>query len=102
MQSTQTTRPKASTGPTPESTPTPDPAPAPAPVVTSGSGWLCPVAGPNAFGDTWGAPRPGGRKHEGVDMMSPAVTPLVAVVAGDATTRTNVLGGNIRLARYRL
>ena len=28
-------------------------------------------------------------------MMSPSGTPLVAVVAGDATMRTNVLGGNI-------
>ena len=28
-------------------------------------------------------------------MMSPAGTPLVAVVAGAATMRTNVLGGNI-------
>ena len=81
--------------PTPEPAQTPEPVPTPEPVVASGSGWLCPVAGPNAFGDTWGAPRPGGRKHEGVDMMSPAGTPLVAVVAGAATMRTNVLGGNI-------
>ena len=81
--------------PTPEPAQTPEPVPTPEPVVVAGSGWLCPVAGPNAFGDTWGAPRPGGRKHEGVDMMSPAGTPLVAVVAGAATMRTNVLGGNI-------
>jgi murein DD-endopeptidase MepM/ murein hydrolase activator NlpD len=81
--------------PTPEPAQTPEPAPTPEPVVVAGSGWLCPVAGPNAFGDTWGAPRPGGRKHEGVDMMSPAGTPLVAVVEGAATMRTNVLGGNI-------
>ena len=81
--------------PTPEPAQTPEPVPTPEPVVASGSGWLCPVAGPNAFGDTWGAPRPGGRKHDGVDMMSPAGTPLVAVVAGAATMRTNVLGGNI-------
>ena len=81
--------------PTPEPAETPEPVPTPEPVVVAGSGWLCPVAGPNAFGDTWGAPRPGGRKHEGVDMMSPAGTPLVAVVAGAADMRTNVLGGNI-------
>lgn len=78
----------------PAAEPVPDPSPL-APVVVSGSGWLCPVAGPNAFGDTWGAPRSGGRRHEGVDMMSPRGTPLVAVVAGSATMKTNNLGGNV-------
>lgn len=72
----------------------PVPAPAPA-VVAGGDGWLCPVAGPNAFGDTWGAPRSGGRTHKGVDLMSPGGTPLVAVVAGSVTMKTNALGGNV-------
>jgi len=71
----------------------PQPEP-PAPVVTGGS-WLCPVAGPNAFGDTWGAARSGGRTHQGVDMMSPFGTPLIAVVAGSVTMKTNNLGGNV-------
>ncbi len=79
---------------TPQSPQTPAFAPAPA-VVGSGSGWMCPVAGPNAFGDTWGAPRSGGRSHQGVDMMSPGGTPLVAVVAGSVTMKTNNLGGNV-------
>ena len=65
-----------------------------APFVSNGS-WLCPVAGLNAFGDTWGAPRPGGRKHEGVDMMSPSGTPLVAVVAGYVKLSTSERGGNL-------
>ena len=55
----------------------------------------CPIKGPNAFGDTWGAPRPGGRKHEGVDMMSPSGTPIVAVVSGSATMKTSERGGNL-------
>ena len=55
---------------------------------------ICPVAGPRAFADTWGAPRSGGRSHEGVDMMSPGGTPLVAAEAGFANFSTNRLGGN--------
>lgn len=74
----------------PATPPTPGP-----PRVVAGSGWRCPVAGPTAFGDTWGAPRSGGRTHQGVDMMSPLGTPLVAVVAGFATMKTNNLGGNV-------
>jgi peptidoglycan LD-endopeptidase LytH len=73
--------------------PTPTTAPAPAPALSSAN-WTCPVNGPRAFGDTWGAPRSGGRKHQGVDMMSPHGTPLVAVVAGSVKFSTNNLGGN--------
>ncbi len=77
------------------SDPDPAPAPAPAPVaVARGGNWVCPVAGPTAFGDSWGAPRSGGRSHQGVDMMSPHGTPLVAVVSGSVTMKTNTLGGN--------
>jgi murein DD-endopeptidase MepM/ murein hydrolase activator NlpD len=62
--------------------------------IFGSAGWQCPVAGPAAFADTWGAPRSGGRRHQGVDMISPRGTPLVAVVAGVATAKTNQLGGN--------
>ncbi len=65
-----------------------------APPSNAGSGMVCPVAGPRAFADTWGAPRSGGRSHEGVDMMSPGGTPLVAVESGVANFSTNRLGGN--------
>ncbi len=90
--------PAAAAAPAPNPVPDPAapsaPAPAAAPVVLDGS-WVCPVAGPNAFGDTWGAPRSGGRTHQGVDMMSPLGTPLVAVVGGTVTMKTNALGGNV-------
>lgn len=64
------------------------------PPPSNPTGIACPVSGPRAFADTWGAPRSGGRRHQGVDMMSPTGTPLVAVVSGSAQFKTNRLGGN--------
>ncbi|MBI5089337.1 MAG: peptidoglycan DD-metalloendopeptidase family protein, partial [Actinobacteria bacterium] len=57
-------------------------------------GWLCPVQGPVGFGDTWGAPRSGGRSHLGVDMIGAQGLPVVAVVDGFAASKVNELGGN--------
>lgn len=74
--------------------PAPSPAPASPPPSSAGNGMVCPIAGPRAFGDTWGAGRSGGRSHEGVDMMSPGGTPLVAVESGYAQFKTTRLGGN--------
>ena len=91
--STDPSAPNPAPEPAPDPAPTPVAAAVPDPVVISGS-FICPVAGPSAFGDTFGAPRPGGRKHLGVDMMSPYGTPLVAVVSGFANFKTNNLGGN--------
>lgn len=76
------------------SAPRPAPEPLAPPPVKAGSGMACPVAGPRAFADTWGAPRSGGRRHEGVDMIAPGGTPLVAAESGTATFKTNKLGGN--------
>ena len=64
------------------------------PRVNTSPSWVCPIAGANAFGDSWGAPRSGGRQHQGVDMMSAFGTPLVAVVAGTVEMKINKLGGN--------
>jgi murein DD-endopeptidase MepM/ murein hydrolase activator NlpD len=64
----------------------------------AGAGYLdptiiCPILGTSAYGDTWGAPRSGGRRHQGVDMLAPTGTPLQAVFSGIADHRDNVLGG---------
>ncbi|HEY4608648.1 MAG TPA: peptidoglycan DD-metalloendopeptidase family protein [Ilumatobacteraceae bacterium] len=57
-------------------------------------GWTCPTgAAPAPFADTWGAPRSGGRRHQGVDMIGQRGIPVLAVVDGVAEPKTNVLGG---------
>jgi peptidoglycan LD-endopeptidase LytH len=60
--------------------------------IASGS-WICPVQGPHSFVDTWGAPRSGGRRHRGVDMMARSGTPVVAPVSGTVAHRGNRIGG---------
>ena len=66
------------------------------PVPISGSGDIetCPVAGAVSFVDSFGWPRPGGRVHEGIDMMAAYGTPIVAVHDGTAVRAPNLLGGN--------
>ncbi|MEY2553642.1 MAG: peptidoglycan LD-endopeptidase LytH [Ilumatobacteraceae bacterium] len=57
-------------------------------------GWVCPTGAQVApFADTWGAPRSGGRRHQGVDMIGQRGIPVLAVVDGVAEPKTNVLGG---------
>ncbi|MFW2334653.1 peptidoglycan DD-metalloendopeptidase family protein [Ilumatobacter sp.] len=54
---------------------------------------ICPIVGGSAYGNTWGAPRSGGRRHQGVDMLAPTGTPLQAIVSGSVAHRSNRLGG---------
>jgi murein DD-endopeptidase MepM/ murein hydrolase activator NlpD len=64
------------------------------PVVSAPVGGIvCPVQGPVAFSDTWGAPRSGGRAHKGVDMLAPMGTPTVAPASGTVEHRGNSMGG---------
>jgi murein DD-endopeptidase MepM/ murein hydrolase activator NlpD len=65
-------------------------------VVVRGSGAIqtCPVAGATSFVDSFGWPRPGGRTHQGIDLIAAYGTPVVAVAPGTARSASNTLGGN--------
>ena len=76
--STTTSTPGGGGGNTQPSSTSTIPSQPPAPPGTM----VCPVDGATTFRDSWGEPRPGGRGHTGVDMMSPIGTPLVAIENG--------------------
>jgi peptidoglycan LD-endopeptidase LytH len=55
------------------------------------SGGVCPVKGPVRIGQGWGASRDGGRRrHQGIDLLAPVGTPLVAVASGTITRLSNL------------
>jgi murein DD-endopeptidase MepM/ murein hydrolase activator NlpD len=53
---------------------------------------VCPVAGPNAFVDSFGWPRDG-HTHQGIDLISPAGTPIVAAHPGIVSHSSSSSGG---------
>ena len=58
------------------------------------TGFVFPVADPHTFSSTYGAPRSGGRSHEGNDIFAPIGTPLLASENGViANVGTGSLGG---------
>lgn len=59
--------------------------------------FACPVDGPNSFTDTWGDPRSGGRRHQGVDIYAASGTPSAAVVDGTILRLTRSSRGGISL-----
>jgi len=54
----------------------------------------CPIPTGSEFIDSWGAARSGGRRHQGVDMITGRGTPVVAAQSGDIEFKQNRLGGN--------
>jgi peptidoglycan LD-endopeptidase LytH len=57
-------------------------------------GKVCPIGAPNAFIDSWGFPRSGGRRHQGVDIFAVHGMPLYAVADGTISrVWNNRLGG---------
>ena len=62
-------------------------------ILKGSPSFVCPIDGPLAFTDDFGAPRGGGRRHMGNDLLSPAGTPNVAVFNGTIETRPWAGGG---------
>jgi murein DD-endopeptidase MepM/ murein hydrolase activator NlpD len=64
-----------------------------APVSTDGALKWCPVDRPRSYVDTFGAPRSGGRTHQGNDVFASAGTPIRSPFHGIARESWNTLGG---------
>jgi len=67
-----------------------------------GSGPVFPTRRTCTFSDTFGAPRPNGRTHEGVDILAPTGSPAYAMYAGTITKITLASSGTIAGNALRL
>lgn len=60
-------------------------------------GISCPIGAPRSYADTWGAPRSGGRRHKGTDIIAPRGTPIFAYENGSIARMSNSRLGGITL-----
>ena len=91
------------TTPTTPTTPTSVTPPATTATVSSSASIdVFPAQGPCTFGDTYGAPRSGGRVHEGVDIIAKAGQYIYAVKAGTLTKRYLDAPGSLSGNGWRL
>jgi peptidoglycan LD-endopeptidase LytH len=72
------------------------PAAAPAAAPARG-GIACPVAPPYTYIDSWGAPRSGGRSHQGTDIMAPYGAKVFAYTGGVVSRHSTSVAGGISL-----
>ena len=63
------------------------------PAVSPARGFVFPVEGPSTLTDSFGDPRPGGRSHEGVDILADKLEPVVAVADGTVRWVMDERGG---------
>jgi len=59
----------------------------------SGPFRMCPVDQPRGYSNDFGVPRPGGRRHQGIDIFAPRGTPIRAPFPGTAVDASNRTGG---------
>jgi hypothetical protein len=71
----------------------PVPAGFPTPAQTVAAGARFPVAGAHSYGDPFGAPRGGGRIHQGQDVLAAEGTPVLAPLSGVISSTSFQAGG---------
>jgi peptidoglycan LD-endopeptidase LytH len=78
-------------------TPTPPPSGGGGGGAVSSSGKACILERPYSYVDSWGAPRSGGRSHQGTDVMAPHGARVFAFVNGVVSRESTSSNGGIQL-----